>query len=308
MTTLPPSVPAHGPAESPSSPARFEGRVLPNQDEPVYDQGLTFDVETISRRRLLQALGFGAVGASLFVIAGCSPGESAAPAATGAGATPGATTITGAACSVIPPETAGPYPGDGTNGPDVLTESGVVRQDITASFGSSTTRAEGLPLAIRLQVVDAANGCAPLPGAAVYLWHCDREGRYSMYSAGVQDENYLRGVQVADADGTLTFDSVFPGCYAGRWPHVHFEVYRSLSDATDASKIIATSQIAMPADACAQAYAAAGYEASAANLKRVSLATDNVFRDDGGVRQLGTMSGDLGGSDLMVALQVPVAD
>ena len=106
-----------------------------------------------------------------------------------------------ASCSPIPEETAGPFPGDGSNGVNVLTESGVVRSDIRASFGASTTVAEGVPLTIDLTIVDTADGCAPLAGAAVYLWHCDREGRYSMYSEGAADENYLRGVQETDADG-----------------------------------------------------------------------------------------------------------
>jgi protocatechuate 3,4-dioxygenase beta subunit len=299
-------------------PTTFEGRLLPHQDEPVFDQGLGFDVETITRRRVLQALGFGAISAGMFTIAGCAPGATAGPTpagasgsgATGAGPTTSPATTptsgTGAACSVIPEETAGPFPGDGTNGPDVLTESGVVRQDISASFGSSTTKAEGLPLSIRLQVVDAANGCAPLAGAAVYLWHCDREGRYSMYSPGIADENYLRGVQVAGDDGVVTFTSIFPGCYSTRWPHIHFEVYGSAADATDASRIIATSQIALPADACQAAYATSGYEASVASFARTSLASDMVFRDDAGVRQVGTMSGSIGTSDSMVSLQVPV--
>ena len=306
----------------PAEPATFEGRPLPHQDEPVFDQGLGFDVETITRRRVLQALGFGAISAGMFTIAGCAPGATAGPTgagATGAGATTsGATpagsttspttspTLTGAACSVIPAETAGPFPGDGTNGPDVLTESGVVRQDISTSFGSSTTKAEGLPLSIRLQVVDAVYGCAPLAGAAVYLWHCDREGRYSMYSQGVEDENYLRGVQVAGDDGIVAFTSIFPGCYGTRWPHIHFEVYGSAADATDASKIIATSQIALPADACREAYEAAGYEASVSTFAGMSLASDTVFRDDAGVRQVGTMSGSIGQADSTVTLQVPV--
>ena len=298
-----------------TTPVRYEGRVLPQQDEPVFDQGLGFDIDTISRRRVLQALGFGAISAGMFTIAGCAPSATAAPTgpgatgtgATGAGSTTAPSGTVGAACSVIPEETAGPFPGDGTNGPDVLTESGVVRPDITTSIGASTRKAEGLPLQVRLQVVDAANGCAPLAGAAVYLWHCDREGRYSMYSSGVENENYLRGVQVADADGTLTFESIFPGCYAGRWPHIHFEVYGSLADATDASKKIATSQIALPADACGVAYKTAGYEPSLANLSRESLAGDRVFGEDGGVHQTGTMSGSIGGSNSMVTLQVPVA-
>ncbi|HET7180886.1 MAG TPA: intradiol ring-cleavage dioxygenase [Candidatus Limnocylindrales bacterium] len=291
---------------NPGEPHQYEGRPLPHQDEPVFDQGLGFDVETISRRRVLQVLGFGAISAGMFTIAGCAPGTGSTAAPTGAGATTSPTSLTGASCSVIPEETAGPYPGDGTNGPDVLTESGVVRQDISSSFGSSTTKAEGIPLQIRLQVVDASNDCAPIPGAAVYLWHCNRDGGYSMYGQGIENENYLRGVQVAGDDGTVTYASIFPGCYSGRWPHIHFEVYGSLSDAADASKIIATSQIAMPADACQEAYKSAGYEASVSNLARVSLSADMVFGDDGGAHQIGTMSGTIGQSNSMVTLQVPV--
>ena len=108
-----------------------------------------------------------------------------------------------------------------------------MRSDITSSFGSSTTVAAGVPLTITLQVTDTANGCTPLAGAAVYLWHCDIDGKYSMYSEGVTGENYLRGVQETDADGTVTFTSIFPAAYDGRWPHIHFEVYPSVADATE---------------------------------------------------------------------------
>ncbi len=53
----------------------FEGRPLPHPDEPVFDQGLAFDVATLSRRRVLQALGFGAIGAGMFTIMGASRAE-----------------------------------------------------------------------------------------------------------------------------------------------------------------------------------------------------------------------------------------
>ena len=108
----------------------------------------------------------------------------------------------------MPEETAGPFPGDGSNGPNILAESDVVRSDIRSSFGSSTTVAEGVPLTIQLTVQDAE--CAPLAGAAVYVWHCDRDGNYSMYSDAAADENYLRGVQEAADDGTLSFTTIFP--------------------------------------------------------------------------------------------------
>lgn len=105
------------------------------------------------------------------------------------------------------------------------------------------------------------------------------------------NENYLRGVQESDANGQLTFTTIFPGAYDGRWPHMHFEVYSSLANATAAGRIVATSQLALPAEACAEAYATPGYEQSAQNLARTSLTSDMVFGDDGGIHQLGTMSG-----------------
>lgn len=194
------------------------------------------------------------------------------------------------ACAVIPPETAGPFPGDGSNGPNVLDQAGVVRSDIRSSFAGRTGTAPGVPLAVTLQLVSAQNGCAPAPGRAVYLWHCDQAGRYSLYSAGVTSQNYLRGVQEADASGLLTFVTIFPGCYQGRWPHIHFEIYPSLAAAASVSNEIATSQLALPSAACAEAYATAGYETSAANLQGVSLATDGIFRD-GADRQLAAVTG-----------------
>ncbi len=159
-------------------------------------------------------------------------------------------------------------------------------------------------MTITLTVTDAAAGCAPLAGAAVYLWQCDREGRYSMYSPGVTSENYLRGVQVADAGGRVSFTTVFPGCYTGRWPHAHFEVYPSLDKATDAAGRLATSQIAFPKDVSGQVYATDGYANSARTLSRLSLDTDMVFRD-GWQRQLGTMTGSVTGG-LTAVLNVPV--
>ena len=259
----------------------FEGRPLPDPTEPAWDQGLAFDVETLlSRRQALRILGVAGAG---LTIAACAPGATAL--LTGSpGASPTSAGSSTAECAAIPEETAGPYPGDGSNGPDVLNQSGVVRRDIRSSFGSSTTTAAGVPLTIELTILDLADGCAPYAGAAVYLWHCDQDGNYSMYSQAIQDENYLRGVQAAGDDGVVTFQSVFPGCYSGRWPHIHFEVYPSLEAATDPANKIATSQVALPQDSCATVYATDGYASSASNLDGVSLGSDNVFGEDGGAR------------------------
>jgi hypothetical protein len=100
-------------------------------------------------------------------------------------------------------------------------------------------------------------------------------------------------VQVAESDGLVRFTSVFPACYDGRWPHVHFEVYPDQAAITDSANAIATSQVALPQDVCEAVYATAGYEASVANLSRVSLSGDNVFGDDDGAGQPATVTGDV---------------
>jgi protocatechuate 3,4-dioxygenase beta subunit len=232
----------------------------------------------------------GAVGALQLLGCGGSPTQ---PASTTTTTTTTTTTPTTGSCSRIPEETQGPYPGDGSNGPNVLNASGVVRSDIRSSFAGLSGVADGVTLTIELTIVSAST-CAPLAGRAVYLWHCDRPGRYSLYSQGVTSQNYLRGTQEADANGKVSFTSIYPGCYAGRWPHIHFEVYPSLASATSVANRAATSQIALPKATCDLVYATAGYESSVTNLRQVTLATDNVF-SDGSSLELATVAGSVAG-------------
>jgi protocatechuate 3,4-dioxygenase beta subunit len=267
--------------------------------EDAHPEGLGADLKhllrhTTARRQALRMLGLGAVALSPVALIACGGGGDDDTAST--------TTITGggstASCSVIPSETAGPYPGDGTQSStlDILTVSGVVRSDIRSSIGSASGAAEGVLLTVVLELVSASSSCATaLANQAVYLWHCTREGGYSMYSSSVQTENFLRGVQVSDSAGKLSFTTVFPGCYSGRWPHVHFEIFDSLADATtspagDAAKI---SQLALPEAACREVYGVvAGYDASLNNLNQISLASDNVFGSDQAALQLTSVTGD----------------
>ena len=237
----------------------------------VHDKGFLFD-----RRRLLGLLG----GAGALAVAG------------GSGLLAGGAEAAAAACATeVESETAGPFPADGSNGPDVRVLSGIVRSDIRSSFGTSTTVAPGVPLQVKLTVSNLS--CAPLVGAAVYAWHCDRAGRYSLYSSGVTNENYLRGIQVTDSTGTVSFTSIYPACYSGRWPHIHFEVYSSLASATSgAGPIRKTSQIALPESISKTVYASAtGYSQSVTNMSRITLASDMVFRDDLAAREMATVTG-----------------
>ena len=258
----------------------YEGRQFARPAEELTDQGLSFDVATMfNRRQVLRAFGLGAAVVGLAACGSSASSSSGTAASTSAGE--------------IPDETAGPYPGDGSNGPNVLNESGIVRSDIRSSIGSASGTAEGVPMTLELTIRDLAKAGAPFAGVAVYVWHCTREGGYSLYSDGITDQNFLRGVQVADAEGKVRFTSIFPACYSGRWPHVHVEVYPDQASITDSANAIATSQVALPKDVSEAVYGQPGYEASVANLARVSLADDNVFGDDDGASQLATVTGDV---------------
>jgi len=281
-----------------------------NHDHTSLADDLERMLATQSNRR--QSLRWLLAGAATLPLASCGGGSgdttaastAAATGATGSTGSTGSATGTGTTtgtgsnggCAVIPEETGGPYPGDGTNSngsgiANALTLSGIVRSDIRTSVSPGSATAAGIPTTLKLQIVNVGASCASAAGAAVYLWHCDRDGNYSMYATGLTKENYLRGVQEADSTGTITFTTIFPGCYAGRMPHIHFEVYPSLAKASSAANRVKTSQFTFPMATLNQAYATTAYATSSRNLASISYATDNVF-SDGTSLQMASVSGD----------------
>ena len=251
---------------------------------------------TMDRRHLLRLAASMGVSFSALHLLGCSATTDATGVVTGG---------TGSSsCVKVPEETAGPYPGDSSNGPNVLNQVGVVRNDIRTSFAGLSGTADGVPLTIALTIVSATT-CTPLANRAVYLWHCNRAGQYSLYSAGVTNQNYLRGVQQADANGVVTFTSIYPACYSGRWPHIHFEVYPSFAAATSVSNKVATSQVALPKASNDLVYATSGYEQSVTNQSQITLASDNVF-SDGASLELATVTGSIA-AGLTAALTVAIS-
>ena len=257
-----------------------EGHDMPHHDmhdhgKHDHDGGFAHDLpRLVSRRGLLTALG-------------------------GLGASVALADAARAACVALPWETAGPYPADGSNSRDgqvidVLREEGVIRADLRGSFGGLDQTAEGTPLDLDLTMV-AADGCTPLAGHAIYAWHCDATGRYSLYD--VPQANWLRGVGIADDAGRVAFTTIFPGCYDGRWPHIHFEVFASAEAAVGGADPLLTSQIALPEDASAAVYAAdARYSNGTRNLGRITLASDGIFADntaDQIAQQTLVLSGDM---------------
>jgi protocatechuate 3,4-dioxygenase beta subunit len=153
------------------------------------------DGPPLTRRRALGLLGSaGAVA----VVAGCS--RPTVPPPTGGGPS-------NPACPLTPRQTEGPYFLDGE----------AVRSDITEGKA-------GVALQLDLRVVDATT-CAPIAGAPVDLWHADAQGNYSGFGAATANRTFLRGVQVTDADGRVTFRTIYPGWYVGRTTHIHVKVH-----------------------------------------------------------------------------------
>jgi hypothetical protein len=220
----------------------------------------------------------------------------------------------GELCAASPEETAGPFPADGSthDGPgpmpfgrgqhppgpppgpppgspppgadrarsvgNVLQAPGIVRADIRASFGGSATVAPGVPLRVELTLVDAGRACQPRADCAVYLWNCNRDGDYSLYGRGIEHENYLRGVQFSDSAGRVAFQTIFPACYSGRYPHLHLEIFKASARSLDAATRVLTTQLTAPGDICARVYAAApGYSRSAVQFRGLKPSDDMVF-------------------------------
>lgn len=271
-----------------------------------HDLGLAHDLERLmrqagNRRGALRWLIGGAGGLAGLGLVGCGGGGDAGSASSSSSSgssssgSSGSSGSTSTTCSVIPEETAGPYPGDGSNTANgsianALALSGIVRSDIRSSIAGASGVATGVPLQVIIELVNTNSSCADLSGYAIYLWHCDAQGRYSMYSSGVTGENYLRGVQSTASDGKATFQTIYPGCYAGRVPHIHFEVYRSTTTATNWNNKLRTSQLCFPSDASTAVYATSGYGSSAANNAAISLSTDGIF-SDGYTTQLASLTG-----------------
>ena len=126
---------------------------------------------------------------------------------TGASFLGGGNSLQLAQCSLTPSDVQGPF----------WANFALLRQDITEGF-------VGFPLTIFLQI-KSASSCDPVVGAVVDIWHDDPEGRYSGFaSEGTAGLTFLRGIQITDPNGFVRFDSIYPGWYPGRTPHLHVKV------------------------------------------------------------------------------------
>ncbi|QJW89993.1 intradiol ring-cleavage dioxygenase [Spirosoma taeanense] len=220
--------------------------------------------------------------AALVPVMGACSDTTVDPASTTSTTTGGTTTSTGSTngssssdCTVTASETEGPFP--------TKVPANFVRKDIRDDR-------TGIPLAITITIKNANSSCAALAGALVDIWHCDKDGYYSEYGgSGMQSVNltsvdFLRGRQTTNADGSVSFTSIFPGWYSGRAPHIHVHVYNA------SGKSLLVTQIAFPYDITNTVYTTGqsyGYTKGAQDTKNER---DNVF-GDGYTNELGTVSG-----------------
>lgn len=268
--------------------------------EDDHDRGLAHDIETLRHLDRRRALGLVGLGGSALALGSCGGGSSGgtgiaptpSPAPSPTPAPPPQPSPTPApppgprptVCTAYASETSGPFPADGTNtssGPtsNVLPDMRFQRSDIRSSvIGSPATIASGVDLRLTLRLANVNDSCAPLSGYAVYVWHCNAMGQYSLYD--LPQESYLRGVQVSDANGEVRFTTIVPGCYTGRYPHLHIEVFSSLANATSGRFAVLVSQLVIPPAVCQAVYARSGYGQSQTRFNATSIAGDSVFGDN----------------------------
>lgn len=248
----------------------------------------------IKRRKALGTLGaFSALGAAGLM--GCGGGSSSltsssssassnslasssVASSTSTAAASSAASSSEASCVLIPSETIGPFPLS-----TLLNSSTVLREAINEDK-------TGVPLTVKLKLVDVDNSCSIVSGY-VYIWHCDKDGLYSGYSGsnnqGQAGKTYCRGVQYTDSNGVATFTTIFPGWYAGRITHIHFQVF--LTTYSSSAQSTAISQMAFPPEITQAVYNSSLYT-KGQNTSVTSFSADNVF-SDGVTYQLATVTG-----------------
>ena len=223
----------------------------------------------ITRR---QTLGLAGLAGAAYVIGPGRGGDPAAPSGAAQTQTP--------SCVLVPEVTEGPY----------FIDQRLKRADIRANSSGGEPR-NGIPLTLTINVVEVGTdgGCTPYAGAAIDIWHCDAEGVYSGVQSGQNpggtDTDFLRGYQVTNAKGAVTFRTIFPGWYRGRAIHIHLKV-RTFDGAAETYEY--TSQLFFSETTITQAYATQPYSGNGS--PDTSNASDGIYGQTGGT-SLVSMSG-----------------
>lgn len=206
---------------------------MDNDDQPIG--------RVLSRREALKVLGV----MSAAMLAGCAPGSS--PTRTSIPATLSPSTLAPTTATLQPTATVAQVVAQATPNPVVLptcivrpaltegpyfVDEQLNRVDIRSDPGDGLMK-DGAPLALTFRVSQIdGNGCTPLAGAFLDIWHCDAAGLYSDVtdrSFNTLGQKFLRGYQVTDDTGLAQFTTIYPGWYAGRTVHIHFKIRNELT-------------------------------------------------------------------------------
>jgi protocatechuate 3,4-dioxygenase beta subunit len=200
-------------------------------DDRDIDEGLT-------RRRALEVM----VGAGAAMAFGCggnsadTGGDAATSTDAGSSSADGAANTEAGSCAVTPEGEIGPYFADDS-------ASGFNRSNVVSNIDGSSAQS-GVPLVLTVTVIDTEKGCTPYANAQIDIWHCNASGVYSdIASENTSSESWLRGYQVTDANGQVTFTTIIPGWYAGRTTHIHLRVRSTYSEASSTSDGTNTTQL-----------------------------------------------------------------
>ncbi|OJV18666.1 MAG: intradiol ring-cleavage dioxygenase [Dyadobacter sp. 50-39] len=217
--------------------------------------------------------GFSALGfAAIIPVISCS-NDTVDPVESTTDTTGSTSGTTSGTCTLTASETEGPFP--------TKTPANLVSNDIRSDR-------QGTKLTVKITIQNKNNSCEGLAGALVDIWHCDAAGNYSEYGGtGMQSTNYtsvhfLRGRQTTDANGLVTFTSIYPGWYSGRAVHIHVHVYNA------SGKSLLVTQIAFPEEISKVVFAQGVYASH--GQADTTNARDNVF-GDGVSTEMSTVTG-----------------
>jgi protocatechuate 3,4-dioxygenase beta subunit len=277
---------------------------------------------------------------------GAGSGSAGAPSAgapsAGAGGATGGDTLTPPPWDQVPMCTASKTDSAG-QGPFLIHELeksddvSLVRQDIRGRYDEDAE--PGVEMHLHLRILDATSSecnAKPVEGVEIYIWHTDAQGYYSGFGErggsteqkpdqkynGTPNQSHLlntdrftRGIQTTNADGVVSFRSIFPGWYNGRDLHIHFVAFKpgstsggriTYSDANSGGKWLFTTQFYFE-----PAFSKSIHEKNEPYLRRTSLpdyaaamAADEP--NNSGLRAKASLSGDSDGVGGIVTAQMQI--
>ena len=195
-------------------------------------------------------------------LGGLAAGLTAGPVSASLARSSAAATTPSGVCVLWPQLEEGPYYLDKT----------LVRPDISEGR-------PGSPVKLTLTVLELGS-CSPVANARVDIWHADAGGIYSGFAnqgdkhdTSTSGQSYLRGTQMTDANGVVAFNTIYPGWYPGRTPHIHVKAFLD-------SKMVVTGQAFFPDEFSAKIYHDTP-PYSARPVPDTSNATDGIFQSGG---------------------------